>query len=222
MIFLQTPNTQSLWGKWRHWWILAQTLATCACQLRSLSICTPKYLYEVTCLMTWPHMATRLPSPADLGSSNISTVLHVLIYSWWTSHQSTNLPTATLWLHGLELLVSKLRMTVSSENVPTCRLGWELTQSLVYRVNKKGEVTPVWPQCCFLPCQTELNFSCCGQFERKEWDHLIKKGFTSNWSSFLKRMCGWIDQIKSSLTHAAGGFICFYISTSSVLLIEKN
>lgn len=122
---MQTPKTQSLQRKWRCWWLLAQTLATCVYQLRSLSIWTPKYLYEMTCLMSWPYMATELWFPIDLESSNISRVLDVFICSRCSSHQSVNLSTAALWLLVLELF-----LTVNNDcgKIFTANwLEWELT-----------------------------------------------------------------------------------------------
>ena len=130
--------------KWRRWWVLAHTSATCVRQLKSQSICTPRYLKEDTCAMPEPCMVTVLLSPTDLGSTNISNVFFVLIWSWCESHQLTNVSTAALWTLMSVFLVRRLRMTVSSENFTMCWLGAVLTQSLVYNVNKNGELTQPW------------------------------------------------------------------------------
>ena len=61
---------------------------------------------------------------------------------FFSIYQLTNWSTAALCTLMLVFLVRKLRMTVSSENFTMCWLGSELTQSLVYDVNKGGLTHP--------------------------------------------------------------------------------
>ena len=105
-------------------------------QIKARSIgafqCASRF-FHFYCLMLW--------SWTVVGSTIISSVLLTFIFRWCWSHHSMNLSTPDVWLTMLLFLLSRLSITVSSENFETNWLGFELTQSSVYKVNKRDELT---------------------------------------------------------------------------------
>lgn len=86
----------SLRKKREHLWIFAQTLV---CQLSSVTMWTPEYLYVLTCLMSCPCMSTEQWSPVDLGSSRMCSAICALMCKWFSLLQSRDLSTPAVIYH---------------------------------------------------------------------------------------------------------------------------